>query len=87
MAKPSPHVLSGYGVSTIIADINDAAGVEAAKRAGEKVHFIKTDVTSDADIEALVHKTVEINRSARFYRERCACTYLDNGAETTVPTG
>lgn len=76
------HVLSGYGVSTIIADINDAAGVQAAKRAGEKVHFIKTDVTSDADIEALVHKTVEITGRLDFI-VNVACTYLDNGAETT----
>ncbi len=75
-------VLADYGVTTVIADINDEAGAKAAARAGEAVRFIRTDVTSDADIAALVEKTVETTGRLD-YIVNVACTYLDNGAETT----
>ena len=52
-------VLAGYGLSVVIADINEEAGKAAAERAGDKVQFIRTDITSDADIGTLVDKTVE----------------------------
>ncbi len=75
-------VLAGYGVTTVIADINEEAGKAAAGRAGDAVSFIRTDVTSDADIAALVEKTVETAGRLDFL-VNVACTYLDNGAETT----
>ncbi|MDD1500920.1 SDR family oxidoreductase [Agrobacterium sp. CNPSo 3708] len=75
-------VLAGYGLSVVIADINDEAGQAVAERAGEKVHFIRTDITSDADIGALVEKTVEASGRLDFL-VNVACTYLDNGVETS----
>ncbi len=75
-------ILADYGVSVVIADINDGAGAVVAERAGENVHFIKTDVTSDADVASLVEKTVEKTGRLDFL-VNVACTYLDNGAETT----
>ncbi|TXI04726.1 MAG: SDR family oxidoreductase [Rhizobium sp.] len=75
-------VLAGYGVFVIIADINDAAGKDAAERAGENVHFIKADITSDDNIRSVVQETVE--RTGRLdFIVNVACTYLDNGAETS----
>ncbi|KQZ92690.1 short-chain dehydrogenase [Rhizobium sp. Root564] len=75
-------VLAGYGLSVVIADINEEAGQAVAERAGEKVHFIRTDITSDADIGALVEKTVETTGRLDFL-VNVACTYLDNGVETS----
>lgn len=76
------EVLAGYGVKVIIADINEADGKAAAEKLGENVSFIRTDVTSDDDIKALVEETVK--RTGRLdFLVNVACTYLDNGAETS----
>ena len=75
-------VLTGYGLSVVIADINEESGQAVAERGGEKVHFIRTDITSDADIGALVEKTVEATGRLDFL-VNVACTYLDNGVETS----
>jgi NAD(P)-dependent dehydrogenase (short-subunit alcohol dehydrogenase family) len=42
------------GAKVVIADINEAAGKEAAAQLGSSVRFRKTDVTSEADVKALV---------------------------------
>ncbi len=47
-----------------------------------KARFIRCDLTSDADIAALVKATVEPTGRLD-YLVNVACTYLDNGAETT----
>ena len=76
------EVLAGYGVKVVIADINEADGKAAAEKLGENVSFIRTDVTSDDDIKALVEETVK--RTGRLdFLVNVACTYLDNGAETS----
>lgn len=73
--------LAGYGVNVVIADINEVDGAAAAKRIGAKASFLRTDITSDDDIAALVEATVK--RHGRLdYLVNVACTYLDNGAET-----
>jgi NAD(P)-dependent dehydrogenase (short-subunit alcohol dehydrogenase family) len=76
------EVLKGYGVTVVIADINKDSGEKAAAKVGGKTHFIATDITDDAEIEALVKAAVE--RTGRLdFLVNVACTYLDNGAETT----
>lgn len=76
------EVLAGYGVKVVIADINEADGKAAVEKLGENVSFIRTDVTSDDDIKALVEETVK--RTGRLdFLVNVACTYLDNGAETS----
>lgn len=73
--------LASYGVNVVIADINEADGAKAAERIGAKASFLRTDITSDDDIAALVEATVK--RHGRLdYLVNVACTYLDNGAET-----
>lgn len=76
------EALAGYGIHVVIADINVEAGSAAAERLGERCSFIKADVTSDDDVKALVETTVEKTGRLDFL-VNVACTYLDNGAETT----
>jgi NAD(P)-dependent dehydrogenase (short-subunit alcohol dehydrogenase family) len=75
------EVLIGYGVRVVIADINEPDGVSAAERLGEAARFVRTDLTSDQDIGAVVTSTVEATGRLDFL-VNVACTYLDNGAET-----
>jgi len=75
-------VLAGYGVNVVIADINEADGERVAGGIGARASFIRTDITSDSDIEALVAATVARHDHLDFLIN-VAATYLDNGAETT----
>lgn len=76
------ETLAGYGCNVVIADINAADGEAAAKKIGAKARFIRCDITSDADVAALVKATAESTGRLDFL-VNVACTYLDNGAETT----
>ena len=42
------------GGHAVIADINEQAGNAAASRLGDRVRFVKTDVTSDTDMQRAV---------------------------------
>ncbi len=74
-------VLAGYGVNVVIADVNAEAGARVAAAIGSKASFIRTDITNDADIAALVATTVKRHGRLDFLVNG-ACTYLDNGVET-----
>jgi NAD(P)-dependent dehydrogenase (short-subunit alcohol dehydrogenase family) len=74
-------VLAGYGVNVVIADINEADGRKVASAIGRSASFVRADITSDADIDALVATTVERHGRLDFL-VNVACTYLDIGAET-----
>ena len=74
-------VLAGYGVNLVIADVNAEAGARVAAAIGSKASFIRTDITNDADIAALVATTVKRHGRLDFL-VNVACTYLDNGVET-----
>jgi NAD(P)-dependent dehydrogenase (short-subunit alcohol dehydrogenase family) len=76
------ETLIGYGTKVVIADINETDGQAAASRLGANASFIKTDITSDEEIAALVSKAVETTGRLDFL-VNVACTYLDNGAETS----
>src|SRR3984957_12739731 len=73
--------LASYDTRVVIADINEADGSAAAARLGSRVSFVKTDITSDADIVTLVESAVKQTGRLDFL-VNVACTYLDNGAET-----
>ncbi|MCK6079037.1 SDR family oxidoreductase [Microbacterium sp. EYE_5] len=47
------------GAKVAIADIQDAAGAQLADELGDAAIYVHTDVTDEADIEALVAKTVD----------------------------
>ena len=76
------ETLIGYGSRVVIADINEKDGAAAAARLGDKATFQRADLTSDSDIAALVDNTVETTGRLD-YLVNVACTYLDNGAETS----
>jgi NAD(P)-dependent dehydrogenase (short-subunit alcohol dehydrogenase family) len=82
IGQAAAEVLIGYGVKAVIADINVAAGEAAAGRLGPMAWFIETDITDDAQIEALIAKTVETTGRLDFL-VNVACTYLDNGGKTS----
>src|SRR6202035_2863442 len=76
------ETLVGYGCHVVIGDINVPDGEAAAKKLGAKARFVRCDLTSDADIAALVAAAVAAT-GLLDYLVNVACTYLDNGAETT----
>lgn len=47
------------GARVVLADINEEAGNATAQRLGENTRFIRTDVTAETEVEALVASAVE----------------------------
>jgi NAD(P)-dependent dehydrogenase (short-subunit alcohol dehydrogenase family) len=82
IGQAAAETLIGYGAKVVIADINEADGTAAAARLGTNASFIKTDITSDAEIASLIADTVKTIGRLDFL-VNVACTYLDNGAGTT----
>ncbi len=70
------------GAKAIIADINEDGGKEVAARVGANASFHKTDLRQDAEIKDLVDATVKATGRID-YLINVACTYLDNGADST----
>lgn len=70
------------GTTVIIADIAEEAGQELSSALGENAVFIKTDVTSDADLKAAVEGAISHWGQIDFI-VNTACTYLDNGMDST----
>lgn len=66
------------GTRVMVADIDESG----AALAGEGVAFRHCDITDDAQVAALVADTVAAFGRVDFL-VNVACTYLDNGAETT----
>lgn len=48
-----------HGAKVVIADIQDALGQQLASDLGENALYVRTDVTVEADVEAVVAKAVE----------------------------
>ena len=68
-------------VSVVMADINEADGVALADELGDTVHFVATDVTLDADIDACIATCVSRYGGVDFLIN-IASTYLYNGLMT-----
>ncbi len=66
------------GVKVMVADIDESG----ATLAGDGVAFLRTDITDDAQVAALVAATKKAFGRIDFL-VNVACTYLDNGADTT----
>ena len=52
------HRLSNAGAAVMLADQDGLAGAAAADRLGDRVRFVATDVTDDAQLDRLVETTV-----------------------------
>ncbi len=70
------------GARVVIADINEDGGAAVAARLGAAVRFHKTDLKIDTEIGDLV-ETVVKTEGRIDYLVNVACTYLDNGADST----
>jgi NAD(P)-dependent dehydrogenase (short-subunit alcohol dehydrogenase family) len=75
------QTLADCGANVVVADVDDDGG-EAATKLGDAVSFVRTDITNDADLEALVATTVERHGGVDIV-VNLAAVYLDNGFETT----
>jgi NAD(P)-dependent dehydrogenase (short-subunit alcohol dehydrogenase family) len=42
------------GAKVVVAEINEGLGVSSAREAGEAAHFVRTDVTDEASVKAMV---------------------------------
>jgi NAD(P)-dependent dehydrogenase (short-subunit alcohol dehydrogenase family) len=61
MGAATARVFAGYGAKVIVSDINEAAGLEtleSIRSAGGTADFMLCDVAEEAQVEALVAKTV-----------------------------
>jgi NAD(P)-dependent dehydrogenase (short-subunit alcohol dehydrogenase family) len=58
LGESTVRLFAAEGASIIIADIQDEAGRKLADELGPKVLFQHTDVTSEADVEAVVDRAV-----------------------------
>jgi len=79
LGRASAIAFANEGASVVVADIDEAGGaatVEAVEAAGTEAVFLRTDVTQESQVEALVAGAV-----ARFGRLDCAL----NNAGTTGP--
>ncbi|MDC3962783.1 SDR family oxidoreductase [Polyangium jinanense] len=74
--------LVSYGARVVIADIDEEGGAAAVARIGEAASFVRTDVTRDEDIAALVSGVASRYERLDFL-VNLACTYLDHGAATS----
>ncbi len=76
------QALKDGGAKVVLADIADAEGERVAEDMGPDVIYKHTDITDDDQIDACIATTVE-----RFGGVDClvnvACTYLDNGIDST----
>ena len=82
IGQATVKTLADYGLNVVIGDIDVEGGEAAAKLAGSKGHFVKCDITSDAEIAGLVDAAVKQTGRLDFL-VNVACTYLDNGADST----
>ncbi len=70
------------GATVVMADVNEDDGKSIAAKLDGKASFIKTDVTSDKDIDAcLAH--AEQKYGGVDFLVNIACVYLDNGLAST----
>lgn len=69
------------GANVVIADIDESGGSAVADLLGERVKFVRADVTSDDDIDACISATIDTFEGVDFL-VNVTTSYLDNGLET-----
>jgi NAD(P)-dependent dehydrogenase (short-subunit alcohol dehydrogenase family) len=63
IARAAAQLFSREGAKVVIADINVEGGEETVRSisdAGGEAHFVRTDVSQSADVEALIKKIIEM---------------------------
>jgi NAD(P)-dependent dehydrogenase (short-subunit alcohol dehydrogenase family) len=75
IGRAAAQIFSREGAKVVIADINVEGGEETVRSisdAGGEAHFVKTDVSKSAEVEALIKKIIEIY-------SRLDCAYNNAG--------
>ncbi|MGH6924622.1 MAG: SDR family oxidoreductase, partial [Propylenella sp.] len=75
------RAFAAAGTKVVMADINEADGKRIANEIGDDVAFVRTDITSDADIDACI-AFGERTFGGVDILINLASTYLDNGIGT-----
>jgi NAD(P)-dependent dehydrogenase (short-subunit alcohol dehydrogenase family) len=63
IARAAAQLFSREGAKVVIADVNVEGGEETVRsisEAGGEAHFVRTDVSKSADVEALIKKIIEM---------------------------
>ncbi|WP_455279652.1 SDR family oxidoreductase [Cupriavidus necator] len=74
--------LVAAGANVVVVDIDQQGGRNVAECHPARCRYVAVDVTSDADIAACIADTVDAFRGIDLL-VNCACTYVDNGADST----
>ncbi len=64
IGRAAAQLFAREGAKVVIADIDVKGGEETLqtiREAGGEAHFVRTDVSKAADVEALINKVIEIN--------------------------
>ena len=75
IGRAAAQLFAREGAKVVIADIDVEGGeetVRTVRAAGGEVHFVRTDVSKAADVEALIGQTIEIH-------SRLDCAYNNAG--------
>jgi NAD(P)-dependent dehydrogenase (short-subunit alcohol dehydrogenase family) len=76
------RALHAAGAAVAVADVDERGGAALARELGERVLFRPTDIRDDAQVDRLVAETVE-RFGAIDILVNLACSYLDEGAESS----
>lgn len=72
------RALGAAGVRVVVADIDAANGRALADSLGAGVHYVRTDITDDAQVQACVAEAAARHGGVHFL-VNLACSYLDDG--------
>jgi len=72
------RAMHAAGVKVVIADIDADNGQVLADSVGTGVHFVRTDITDDAQVQACVAQAATRHGGVHFLIN-LACSYLDDG--------
>lgn len=64
IGRAAAQLFSREGAKVVVADVSVEGGEETVRsisEAGGEAHFVKTDVSKSAEVEALIKKTIEIH--------------------------
>ncbi|MGC9537487.1 SDR family oxidoreductase [Streptomyces sp. UG1] len=82
IGKAVVRAFHSAGANVVIADIDDDGGLELAKELGDRVLFVHTDISDDAQVADCVARAVE-SFGRLDILVNLACSYVDDGFAST----
>lgn len=59
LGEATVRMLVQQGGKVLVLDVNDSAGLALEEEFKANVHFVRTDITQEAEVQAAIHRTVE----------------------------